>query len=82
MPGAVNLNFMSVPITPGNPEPEPQPVYMAPPPQYAPTPADQTVKKAAVGTVTVIAVLVGLFCVLPMIACGVFAALGSMSSQQ
>jgi len=40
---------------------------------------DQTVKKTAVGTVTVIAVLVGLFCVLPMILCGLFAAFGSMS---
>jgi hypothetical protein len=38
----------------------------------------QTAKKASVGTITVIAVLVGLFCVLPVLVCGGLTIIGSI----
>jgi hypothetical protein len=38
------------------------------------------VGRAAMGTVTVIAVLAGIFCLLPMLICGVLAAMGSLSN--
>ncbi len=38
----------------------------------------QTAKKAGIGTVAVLATLVGVFCVLPVLVCGFFAVLGSI----
>lgn len=61
---------MTVPITPGSD-----------PHAHQPTGGSDVVKKTAIGTITVIVTLVVIFCVLPMVACGLFAALGSMSDQ-
>lgn len=77
---------MTVPINPGKPEDGPQmfePYH--PPPQVQRTrpigqpggPGD-TAKKAAIGTVTVIVVLVGLFCVLPILICSGMALFGAV----
>ena len=59
-----------------------QPVYY-PPPQHAPGSlppggGTEVAKKAAIGTVTVIVTLVGLFCVLPMLVCFGMAACGAI----
>lgn len=87
---------MTVPIVPGNPQPEEPtrwqeigpPMYepYVPPAQpvtrqpqsYQPSETQATVKKAAVGTVTVIVTLVGLFCVLPLLLCFGMAACGAL----
>ena len=81
-----------MPIVPGNQPPEEPTSWRGiGPPMYepyvpprpapgpaAPQPTQDTVKKAAVGTVTVIAVLVGLFCVLPLLACFGLSAIGAI----
>lgn len=76
---------------PTEPYPPQQPQY--PPPGYYPPPAvppvpappgtdaaTTVVGKAAIGTVTVLLVLFGVFCVLPALVCGVLALLGQLSS--
>jgi hypothetical protein len=80
---------MTVPIVPG-PDPDqpqylppvspPPPVYQQPyaPQGYQPSGTHDVVKKSAIGTVTVIATLVGLFCVLPMLPCFGMAACGAL----
>lgn len=80
---------MTVPIVPGKPEePAGQDRLMfepyKPPQKAAPAPAPQpsetqaTVKKAAVGTVTVIVTLVAVFCVLPLLVCFGLSAIGAV----
>lgn len=86
------MSGVTVPIVPGPQPDEPKWQDLTPPlyepyrppqqPIPAPPPTDTqaTVKKAAVGTVTVIAVLVGIFCVLPVVACFVFGIIGQIGA--
>lgn len=93
---AVTLGAMTQPpIVPGPGEPEPLPVWPehqeVPPPQYPPpqpipvyqpqsAPPPWNPGRAAGNTVVVILTLVGIFCVLPLLACLIMGTLGNLSS--